>query len=213
MWIFCQQINKSFSNQTFPSSTLVLGWGVGEMLGYLGCVCFVFEAQGLQFPPAKFNTSPLKRYLNYPNRKGLSSNHYFSGENSLLNFRGVVHHHSSTIQKWNPSGVATCHSKTKRNSQFSNLQYPHDIPLYWVVYRDPCLGLLKSICNWVVFHPHIIQPTRVNWSLLSCVVRLRQRFAWTIFGVLVAVFIVELVVVLVELGPEFLSFLPYTNEK
>ena len=33
----------------------------------------------------KFNSSPLKSYL--PNRKGSSSNHYFSG--AMLNFGGV----------------------------------------------------------------------------------------------------------------------------
>ncbi len=37
----------------------------------------------------KFNSSPLKRYRNPIGKKGSSSKHHVSGENSLLNFRGV----------------------------------------------------------------------------------------------------------------------------
>ncbi len=43
----------------------------------------------------KFNSSPLKSYL--PNRKGLSSNHHFSG--AMLNFGGVYKYIKNTIFK------------------------------------------------------------------------------------------------------------------
>ena len=28
-----------------------------------------------------------------------------------------------------------------------NVQNPYDIPFYWLVYRDPCNGLLNSLFN------------------------------------------------------------------
>ena len=31
--------------------------------------------------------------------------------------------------------------------------HPRFTGLYWLVYRDPYIGLLKSPYNWVVFHP------------------------------------------------------------
>ena len=80
-------------------------------------------------PSAKFNSSPLKRYRN-PNRKGLLKQpQLFHGENSLLNSRGVVHHHSSNDLEGKIQVVSQHHSKIKRNLQFSNLQYPYDISL------------------------------------------------------------------------------------
>ena len=36
---------------------------------------------------------------------------------------------------------------------------PSYFPLYWLVFRDPDIGLLKSPYNWVVFHP-LYQPKR-----------------------------------------------------
>ena len=33
----------------------------------------------------------------------------------------------------------------------SNVQNPYDIPLYWLVFRDPQNGLLYSLCNCVVY--------------------------------------------------------------
>ena len=33
----------------------------------------------------------------------------------------------------------------------TNVQNPYDIPLYWLVFRDPQNGLLYSLCNWVVY--------------------------------------------------------------
>ena len=41
-------------------------------------------------------------------------------------------------------------------SSFTYVSYenkPSYFPLYWLVYRDPYIGLLKSPYNWVVFHP------------------------------------------------------------
>ena len=30
---------------------------------------------------------------------------------------------------------------------------PYDVPLYWLIYRDPYIGLWKFPYNWVVVHP------------------------------------------------------------
>ena len=43
--------------------------------------------------------------------------------------------------------------------ELSNVQNPVDIPLNWLVDRDPYNGLLLySLYNWVVFHP-LYNPT------------------------------------------------------
>ncbi len=34
--------------------------------------------------------------------------------------------------------------------QLSNVQNPYDIPLYWLVPRDPYIGILKTLYVWVV---------------------------------------------------------------
>ena len=33
--------------------------------------------------------------------------------------------------------------------QLSSVQNPYDIPLYWLVYKDPYIGLFQSPYNWV----------------------------------------------------------------
>ena len=47
----------------------------------------------------------------------------------------------------------------------SNVQHPYDIPLYWVVDRDPYNGLLQSSYNWVVESP-ISNNQPGFWTLL-----------------------------------------------
>jgi len=44
---------------------------------------------------------------------------------------------------------------------------PSYFPLYWLVFRDPDIGLLKSPYNWVVFHP-LYQPKRPGALFFYC---------------------------------------------
>ena len=46
--------------------------------------------------------------------------------------------------------VADCHGDLQYKKHVSYVKKPSYSPLYWLVYRDPCIGLLKSPYNWVV---------------------------------------------------------------
>ena len=37
--------------------------------------------------------------------------------------------------------------------RLSNVQNPSEIPLYWLIYKDPYNGISKSPCNWVAKSP------------------------------------------------------------
>ena len=50
--------------------------------------------------------------------------------------------------------------------KLSSVENPVDIPLYWLVNRDPYNGLLKSPYNWVGFHP-LYQTTNQGFQHCS----------------------------------------------
>lgn len=45
--------------------------------------------------------------------------------------------------------------------QMSSDHDPCDIPLFWLVYRDPCIGFLQSLYNWVPYNPLYIPTNQV----------------------------------------------------
>ncbi len=53
---------------------------------------------------------------------------------------------SSSRRGWS----APCGAVRKSQNQMSSVQNPYNIPLYWLVNRDPYIGLLQSQYNWVV---------------------------------------------------------------
>ena len=77
-----------------------------------------------QYTLPKFNSSPLKSYL--PNKKGSSSNHPFSGETSLLNFRWVTHEIFFSSQLW------SCQGNLEDHPSFSNPPFISAIKRPWM---------------------------------------------------------------------------------